>query len=99
MSESDQTRFENSALLVTLTVGQLRELVHAELEVATSRNGKTAPLLTVEELHQALKVPKSWIYERTRRKTNSIPHLKVGRYPRFDLTEVKAWLKDQKEIC
>ena len=50
-------------------------------------------LLTVEEVAARMKVPTSWVYERTRRRgTEQIPHYKLGKYLRFDLTEVNAWL-------
>lgn len=48
-------------------------------------------LLDVDQLAEALSVDKSWIYSRTR--TDEIPHYKIGKYRRFDLDEVLAWLK------
>lgn len=48
-------------------------------------------LLTVDELAEALRVPKSWIYSRTR--TNSIPCVRVGKYARFRLSDVLADLE------
>jgi excisionase family DNA binding protein len=75
-----------------------RGIVKDEVEkVLRNLQGNPRPsstLLTVEELAEALHVPRSWIYDRTRKKT--IPHVKVGRYPRFDLNEVLAWLEFQK---
>jgi excisionase family DNA binding protein len=51
-------------------------------------------LLTPPELAKALKVPVSWVYERTRRRgKHSLPHLKIGKYLRFDSAEVKNWLR------
>ena len=50
-------------------------------------------LLTVSEIAQALKVPVSWIYERSRRRgSESIPHIKLGKYLRFEMTAVQNWL-------
>jgi excisionase family DNA binding protein len=50
-------------------------------------------LLTIDEVAARMKVPTSWVYERTRRRgTEQIPHYKLGKYLRFDLTEVNAWL-------
>jgi len=57
----------------------------------------TDGLLTVDELSDRLQVPKSWIYERTRNKCDGIPHIKVGKYVRFNLTEVLDWLNKRKE--
>ncbi|MDM8522792.1 helix-turn-helix domain-containing protein [Desulfococcaceae bacterium HSG8] len=48
----------------------------------------------LEELAEILKVPKSWLYTRT--KTNSIPHFRVGRYCRFRWSEVWNWLEKQQ---
>ncbi len=51
-------------------------------------------LITVDELASMLQVPKSWIYDRTR--DGRIPCIKVGKYIRFDLNEVKSWLEKQQ---
>jgi len=32
----------------------------------------------------------SWLYERTR--TNSVPHVKLGKHLRFDRDELAAWI-------
>jgi len=48
-------------------------------------------LLTPEELAIHLNVPLSWVYDRSR--DNTIPLTKVGKYVRFSLSEVLAWLK------
>lgn len=50
-------------------------------------------LLTVSEVASALKVPVSWIYERTRRSgAERIPHIKLGKYLRFRWSAVREWL-------
>lgn len=54
-------------------------------------DAKKDELLNIDELSQFLGVPKSWIYERTRR--GEIPHTKLGKYLRFDAQEIKEWLK------
>jgi excisionase family DNA binding protein len=46
--------------------------------------------LTVQEAADLLRVPVSWLYERTR--TNSVPHVKLGKYLRFDRDELIAWV-------
>jgi len=48
-------------------------------------------LLTIDEAAALLSVPKSWLYERTR--TNSVPHMKLGKYLRFDQQEFLAWAR------
>ncbi len=51
-------------------------------------------LLTIEELAKILKVPKSWIYDRTRKDgPERIPHYKIGKYVRFVEQEVIEYLR------
>ncbi len=55
-------------------------------------------LLTVDELAASLSVPKSWIYSRSRKTgPGAMPKIKCGKYCRFVLSEVLAWLKDQQK--
>lgn len=44
----------------------------------------TEELITVKELARRLNVPSSWIYRRTRLGQQAIPHVKIGKYVRFD---------------
>lgn len=54
-------------------------------------------LLTVEEVAEMLKVPTSWVYEKTRaRALNRIPGIKLGKYWRFRLADVEDWLQSQR---
>jgi excisionase family DNA binding protein len=62
----------------------LRRIVREELQLL--ENGKTAELLTPEELAGTLKVPLSWVYEQSRQ--GNIPTHRMGRYIRFNLHEV-----------
>jgi len=56
-------------------------------------------LLTVAEIAGRLKVPVSWIYERTRlRGMARMPHFKLGKYLRFSEEEVWNWLKRNRGI-
>lgn len=53
-------------------------------------------LMTVSEIASLLKVPVSWVYERTRRRgIEQLPHVKLGKYLRFSLPEIKEWLNKQ----
>ena len=55
-------------------------------------------LITVKELASALRVPKSWIYSRTRETgPEAMPRLTVGKYRRFVLDDVLDWLNKQQE--
>ncbi len=97
MGESNKT----PTLLGEALLQAIRQAVREEIQAASisvQANGNHPPtLLTVEELAQALKVPKSWIYGCTRKKRDSIPHVRVGRYPRFELPKVLAWLESKKK--
>lgn len=54
--------------------------------------------LTINELSELLKIPKSWIYSRTRIKDkNSIPCIRIGKYVRFNAADVIEWLNQQQE--
>ncbi len=54
-------------------------------------------LLTVKEVAQWLKVPPSWIYERTRRRGEGrLPFIKLGKYLRFEAAAVKVYLERQR---
>lgn len=57
----------------------------------------TEELLTVADIAQILRVPKSWVYDRTRKRgLERLPHLKLGKYLRFQLPEVLQWLDRNK---
>lgn len=45
-------------------------------------------LITVQELAEILNVPVSWIYQRTSMGQEAIPHVKMGKYVRFDPQKV-----------
>jgi excisionase family DNA binding protein len=49
-------------------------------------------LATVKELAQHLKVPESWIYDKTKR-GGDIPVKRIGKYLRFSLSDVEDWLE------
>jgi excisionase family DNA binding protein len=50
-------------------------------------------LLTVHEVAELLRVPSSWVYERTRRRClNCIPGIRLGKYWRFQRTDIMRWI-------
>ncbi len=54
-------------------------------------------LLTVQEVSELLKVPVSWVYGRTRRRSSErLPGYRLGKYWRFRESEVIAWLRNQR---
>jgi excisionase family DNA binding protein len=48
-----------------------------------------APLLTAAQAAELLGVPPSWVLAEAR--ADRIPHIRLGRYVRFDGAEVEAW--------
>jgi excisionase family DNA binding protein len=54
----------------------------------------TERLLTAEELAVRLGVPAKWPL--TQARAGHIPHVRLGRYVRFDVVDVEAWLETVK---
>ncbi len=55
------------------------------------------PLLTVDDVARSLKVHRSWVYERTRRRgRHCLPHIKLGKYLRFEVSSLRRWLAEQR---
>jgi excisionase family DNA binding protein len=52
------------------------------------------PLWDVKQVAARLGVPTSWIYEQAER--HGLPVIRIGRYRRFDPTEVEAWIANQR---
>jgi predicted DNA-binding transcriptional regulator AlpA len=56
-------------------------------------------LLTVADVAALLKVSKTWVYEHSRSRRNPrshrLPHIKIGKYVRFDPHVVRAFLDRQ----
>jgi hypothetical protein len=70
----------------------------AEAEDALMRAQNFHEVLTHEDVAQRLKVPASWIYEKTRKRCrNPIPSIPMGRYIRFDWDAVVKWLEEQAQ--
>lgn len=54
-------------------------------------------LLTVPEVAAILRVRNSWVYERTRRRTRDrIPGFRIGKYWRFRLSDINAWVEENR---
>lgn len=54
-------------------------------------------LLTIEDVAELLKLPVSWVYERTRRRSSDrLPGFRLGKYWRFRKAEVLSWLERQR---
>ena len=60
----------------------------------TKEQSAMQDLLTAEELANKLKVPLSWIYDRTRQSgPEKLPHYKLGKYLRFSEDEIIGYLR------
>lgn len=55
----------------------------------------TDRLLSAVELAEKLNVPESWVRESAR--SGAMPCIRLGRYVRFDLADVEAWLESCKQ--
>lgn len=64
---------------------------------ATPRAGTAPAILTVEEVAELLRVPVSWVYDRTRKRAaDRLPGFRLGKYWRFREADVLAWLERQQ---
>jgi excisionase family DNA binding protein len=54
----------------------------------------TDRLLDSKKIADRLGVPESWVRESAR--AGVIPHVRLGRYVRFDLADVEAWIGECK---
>jgi len=79
-------------LLAEALAGILKPIVEGAVKEAMNGH-REIQLLTPEELAERLKVPLSWVYEQSRQ--GNIPTHRIGRYIRFNLSEV---LQSQKKI-
>lgn len=53
--------------------------------------------LTINELAAQLKLPKKWIYERTRKGPTGIPQHRFGKHIRFKKNEVLEFFKNEEK--
>lgn len=51
-------------------------------------------LLTAEQIAERLGVPAKWPLQQAR--AGNMPHVKLGRYVRFDQADVDAWVESLK---
>ena len=56
-------------------------------------------LLTVEDVAALLKVSKGWVYEhirsRSKPRSDQLPHIKVGKYIRFDQQALRRFIANK----
>jgi excisionase family DNA binding protein len=51
-------------------------------------------LLVAKEVAERLSVPTSWVRAETR--AGRMPHVRLGRYRRYDWEAIVAWLEEQR---
>lgn len=60
-------------------------------------------LLTVDEVAKVLKVSRSWVYEHTRARgiprSERLPHIKIGKYVRFEARAVREFLERKCRVA
>ena len=65
------------------------------IPLAESNEAITGRLMRADEVAELLGVPKSWIYEASRR--GEIPTVSLGRYRRFRREAIEVGIKEQEE--
>jgi len=101
-SSTSVTHIQDSEVGESLPVSSTSAAVNILSEDAA--NGTTAgetrregQLLTVQELADLLRVPVSWVYGHTRKRSRErIPGYRVGKYWRFSADEVMSWLREAR---
>jgi len=88
---------QDSALAVTLTVDQLREIIQQEVQKATNGNGnhEVVQLLDAKAAAKRLSVHKSWISAMARK--GELPCVHLGHYVRFKPEDLDQFIKDLKK--
>src|SRR5713226_6009968 len=88
------TKEHPSQLSMSHTTEALDQLLAGTQNEAREREAQeTSQLLTVQEVAELLRVPVSWVYERTRRRSSDrLPGIRLGKYWRFNEADLIAWL-------
>ena len=60
-------------------------------------SNENCDLLTVEEVAKLLRVPTSWVYEKSSARTQErLPHVKLGKYLRFYKVDVLNYVEKMR---
>ncbi len=74
-----------------------QQIAHGTVAKAHNESVGRTRLLTVEQVADLLRVPRSWVYGRARtRDRDRLPGMRLGKYWRFREADVLAWLETQK---
>lgn len=52
-------------------------------------------LIGIREMAKKLDVHPSWLYQRTR--MGAVPHYRLGKYVKFNESEVMLWIKEKSD--
>jgi excisionase family DNA binding protein len=78
----------------------MREIEHSSRETISrplSDDSEPGQLLTVVQVAYLLRVPPSWVYDRTRQRSmNRIPGFRLGKYWRFRKSDILTWIEKQR---
>jgi hypothetical protein len=90
-----QWRLVNRNITKKIVIERLKNpLVQKRADDKVKKTSINDSLLTVDELALKLKVPKSWIYARTRESgPEAMPKIHVGKYLRFRWDDVWNWIQ------
>lgn len=98
-ASSHHVREENAeSVLSAPVVEAAKDTTHAAPNgAATGGEGTNGHrFLTVHEVAELLRVPVSWVYGRTRKRSlERLPGYRLGKYWRFSEEEIHAWVKRQ----
>jgi hypothetical protein len=75
---------------------KVKQEVEAPKVVDKVKSNAEGRLVDVAEMSRILNVPPSWIYQRTHLGQKAIPHIKVGKYLRFEPHEVIKFFKNNQ---
>jgi len=96
MSKPEKAKIDDSTLSVTLTVGQLKEIIHQEMQKSSNGNGHhDGLLLTADQAAERWSVPVSWIRDMARR--GELPSVHLGHYVRFTTEDLDQYIKDHRK--
>src|ERR1700738_470501 len=71
--------------------------LHAASTRAATVGRESDRLLTIQQVATILRVPVSWVYGRTRkRSTQRLPGIRLGKYWRFREEEIHRWIESQR---
>ena len=72
---------------------------HAVTDTSESGGDNLDELLTVADVAALLKVTPNWVYEHTRSRgtprSERLPHMKIGKYLRFEARALRAFIEKQ----